>query len=208
MAVEKLGTEIRQDQISEAALEMLGTRAVSELGMADIARRVGLVPSAIYRHFRGKDEVLDAVLELIGRRLLSNVQAVQEEGGNHLERLRRLLMRHVRFVRENQAVPRIVFSDEITSRNPARKARVHAIIRTYLDRVADMVRAGQEEEEIRSEVDPETVALLLLGVVQPGAVLWHLSDGCFDVTKHAERAWRLVRAAIETGEAENISGTK
>lgn len=197
MAAEKLDTEVRQEQIAEAALEMLATRGVSELSMADIARRVGLVPSAIYRHFRGKDEVLDAVLELIGQRLLSNVQAVQGEGGKHLERLRRLLMRHVRFVRENQAVPRIVFSEEITSRNPARKAKAHGIIRAYLDRVAEMARAAQEEGEIRSDVDPETVALLLLGIVQPGAVLWHLSDGRFDVTKHAERAWRLVRAAIE-----------
>ena len=200
MAAEKLDTEIRQDQIAEAALEMLGTRGVSELSMSDIARRVGLVPSAIYRHFRGKDEVLDAVLELIGQRLLSNVQAVQEEGGDHLERLRRLVMRHVRFVRENQAIPRIVFSDEITSRNPARKAKAHATIRTYLDRVAEMARAGQQEGEIRADLAPETVALLLLGIVQPGAVLWHLSDGRFDVTKHAERAWRLVRAAIAASE--------
>jgi AcrR family transcriptional regulator len=168
--------------------------------MADIARRVGLVPSAIYRHFRGKDEVLDAVLDLIGRLLLGNVQAVQGEGGKHLERLRRLLMRHVRFVRENRAIPRIVFSDEITSRNPARKARAHGIIRAFLDRVAGMARAGQEEGEIRSDLDPETVALLLLGIVQPGAILWHLSDGGFDVTKHAERAWRLVRAAIDKAE--------
>jgi len=200
MAAEKLDTEIRQDQIAVAALEMLGTRGIRELSMADIARRVGLVPSAIYRHFRGKDEVLDAVLELIAQRLLSNVRAVRQEGGNCLERLHRLVMRHVRLVRENQAIPRIMFSDDIVSRNPARKARASGIIHTYLERVADIVREGQQEGEIRFDVEAETVALLLLGVVQPGAVLWHLSDGRFDVTKHAQRAWRLLRAAIDTTE--------
>ncbi len=196
MAAEKMDTEIRQEQIAEAALEMLGTRTVGELSMADIGRRVGLVPSAIYRHFRGRDEVLDAVLELIGRRLLSNVQAVRQESGSHLERLQLLLMRHVRFVRENQAIPRIILSGEITSRNPTRKARVHGIIQTYLDHVADIVRAGQEAAEIRSDVQADTVALQILGIVQPGAVLWHLSDGRFDITKHAERAWHLLRSAI------------
>jgi len=78
---------------------------------------------------------------------------VRQESGNHLERLRRLLVRHVRFVRENQAIPRIILSDEISSRNPARKARVHRIIQTYLDRVADIVRAGQEAGEIRTDVE-------------------------------------------------------
>ncbi|MGM0490882.1 MAG: TetR/AcrR family transcriptional regulator C-terminal domain-containing protein, partial [Planctomycetota bacterium] len=129
-------------------------------------------------------------------RLLSNVQAVQQEGGNGLERLRRLVMRHVRFVRNNQAVPRIIFSEGITSRNPARKAKAHDIVRAYLDRVAEMARAGQQKGEVRSDVAPETIALLLLGIVQPGAVLWHLSDGHFDVTKHAERAWRLLGTAL------------
>ena len=47
MAAEKLDTEIRQDQIAAAALEVLGARGVGELSMADIARRVGLAPSAI-----------------------------------------------------------------------------------------------------------------------------------------------------------------
>jgi len=197
MAAEKLDTEIRREQIAEAALQMLGTRGVGDMGMADIARRVGVVPSAIYRHFRGKNEVLEAVVALIGRRLLGNVEAVEAEGGNHLERLRRLVMRHVRFVRENQAIPRVIFAEEITGRNPQRKARAYAIIRAYLDRVAEMVRAGQRAGEIRPDWDPETVALLVLGIVQPGAVLWHLSDGRFDVTKHAERAWRLLRAAID-----------
>jgi len=201
VAAERLDTEIRQDQIAEAALEMLGTRGVGELSIADIARRVGLVPSAIYRHFRGKDEVLDAVLELIGRRLLSNVEAARRESGDHLQRLHRLLMRHVRFVRQNQAIPRIILSGEITNRNPARKARAHGIIQTYLDRVADIVRAGQEAGDIRSEVEAETVALQMLGIVQPGAVLWHLSDGRFDVTKHTERAWRLLRSAISARKA-------
>ena len=197
MAAEKLGTEIRQNQIAGAALEMLGSRGVHDLSMADIARRVGLVPSAIYRHFHSKDDVLDAVLDLIGQRLLSNVQIVRGEGGSRLDGLQRLLMRHVRFVRENHAIPRIMFSDEIAGRDPARKARAGGIIRAYLDRVMEIVREGQQAGEIRSDVDAETVSLLLLGIVQPGAVLWHLSDGRFDVTKHAEKAWRLLRATID-----------
>lgn len=199
MAADKLDSEIRRDQIAQAGLEIFGTRSVGEVSMADIARRVGLVPSAIYRHFRGKDEVLDAVLELIGRRLLANIDPPGEPSGGTLDRLRGLLMRHVRFVRENQAIPRIIFSDEITGGNPQRKARAHEIIRGYLQRVAAIVRAGQGAGEIRADLDPETIAMLMLGIVQPGAVLWHLSEGRFDVTRHAQRAWEVLQAAIRSG---------
>ena len=193
---EKLDTDVRRDQIVEAALAVLGTRSVQDLGMADIARRVGLVPSAIYRHFRSKDEVLDAVLQRVGRRLLENVRTVRAQTADPLERLRRLLMQHAQLVRENQCIPRLVFSEAMAGDNSARRSTIHGIIRTYLDRLGEIAEEGQREGVIRPDLDGETVALLLLGIVQPGAVLWHLSEGKFDVTRHAQRAWRLLRAAI------------
>ena len=193
---EKLDTDVRRDQIVEAALAVLGTRSVQDLGMADIARRVGLVPSAIYRHFRSKDEVLDAVLQRVGNRLLQNVRTVRTQTADPLERLRRLLMQHVQLVREDQGIPRLVFSEAMAGDNSARRSTVHGIIRSYLDRLGEIAEEGQREGVIRPDLDGETVALLVLGIVQPGAVLWHLSEGKFDVTRHAQRAWRLLRAAI------------
>jgi len=35
-----------------------------------------------------------------------------------------------------------------------------------------------------------------LGLVQPAAFLWFLGDGESDVTKHAERAWKIFSQAI------------
>jgi hypothetical protein len=45
-------------------------------------------------------------------------------------------------------------------------------------------------------VDPATAALLFLGIVVPAGILWHLTEGGFDVTRHAERAWQIYRRAI------------
>jgi AcrR family transcriptional regulator len=59
MATERLETDIRQDQITQAALGLVAAKGVAELSIAGVARRVGLVPSAIYRHFKSKDEVLE-----------------------------------------------------------------------------------------------------------------------------------------------------
>jgi len=198
MAAEKLDTEIRREQIAEAALDLLGTRGVKELSMAGVGRQVGLVPAGIYRHFAGKDDVLDAVVELIGQRLAANVHLVREETNDSLERLHRLLVRHVRFIRENRAVPRIIFSDEMVSGNPKRKARVFQIIRGYLDHVSQIVREGQRSGAIRAELNPKVVSMLLLGIVLPGAVLWNLSSGQFDVSDHAEQAWDLFRESISS----------
>lgn len=195
MSTQKLDTEIRRDQIITAAVDLLGTCDVGELSMAMIARRVGLVPSAIYRHFEGREAVLDAVLDSISRRLQDNLRLVQQKG-KVVARLKSLLMKHVQFVRENQAIPRIIFSDEIVSRNAMRRQKVYQIIRSYLQGVEEIVREGQAAGELRTDVEAPTVAMQFLGIVQPGAILWHLSDGEFDITRHAERAWKHFRSSI------------
>jgi len=199
VGIEKLSTEVRKEQIAQAALSLIASHGMRKLSIAGLARRVGLVPSAIYRHFRNKDEVLDAALEFIRNRLLDNVKAVYGETADPLEQLKRLLMRHVKLIRENQAIPLVIFSEEIYYGSPERKARVHGIMQGYLDRVADMVRQGQLEGRIRAEVDPKTVSLMFIGLFQPAALLWHMSDGKFDVTKHVEKAWKVFSRAIQPG---------
>jgi AcrR family transcriptional regulator len=196
MSIEKLGNEVRREQIAQAALHLLATQGLSGLSMAALARRVGLVPSAIYRHFRGKEEVLDSVIDALRQRLLRNVRLVTEEADDPLEQLRSLMALHVRLILEHHALPRMLFSGEIYAGHPERKAKLLATIRTYLGEVAAIIRGGQEGRGIRDDVNPETAAILFLGVIQPSAILWHLSDGEFDAAKHVERAWPLFRQAI------------
>jgi AcrR family transcriptional regulator len=198
MADEKLDTEIRREQIAEAALELVATQGVSRLSVAAVARRVGLVPSGIYRHFKSKDEILAAVLDLLETRMMINLQSAEAETDDPLERLKSLLFRHVRFIREGRvfAFPQIIFSDAVHRGHPDRKSRVHRILNRYLEGIAKFVREGQARGTVRPEVDPGTAALMFFGIVVPGGILWHLTEGGFDVTRHAQQAWQLFCAAI------------
>lgn len=198
MSVEKLDTEVRQEQIAQAALGLIASHGLRGLSVAGVARRVGLVPSAIYRHFKGKDEVLDAAIGHIQGRLLDNVRAVCEEAQDPLERLRLLLMRHIKLIRENQGIPRIVFSEDVYNGHPERKARVYGIIKRYVGEVEEIVRQGQRGGRIRPDLDPGAVSVMFLGLIQPAAILWHMSEGEFDVTKQAERAWKIFGEAVRT----------
>jgi len=194
----KMDTEVRQEQIAEAALRVVGERGVRALNMGAIARRVGIVPSAIYRHFQGKEEVLDAVVNLIGTRLKKNVAAVCDETDDPVERLHMLLERHVRLIRENEAIPRVVFSESVYGGVPERKRRLYRVIKSYLDRVGDIVAEGQRQGRLSDGLEPDQAAVMFLGMIQPGAILWHLSDGEFDVTRQAEKAWEVFRNVLET----------
>jgi AcrR family transcriptional regulator len=197
MALEKLNSGIRQDQYAEAALNLVALEGLKGLSVASVARRVGLVPSALYRHFRNKDALLDSVIDLIHGRLHANADTVCRQTSDPLERLRLLLMAHVRLIRENKGILRIVFSDELHNGFPERKAQVWQMVAGYLKRVADIISQGQKEGQIQPDIDPDNASVMFLGLIQPAAILWNLSSGKFDVTRHVQKAWPIFYSSLK-----------
>jgi AcrR family transcriptional regulator len=205
MRAAKTNTEIRQDQIARAALALISRHGFSRLNMAGVAREVGVVPSGIYRHYRNKDEVLDAVLELISRRLLGNVAAAKAETADALERLERVLMAHVKLIHGNVPIPRVVFSEAVFNGHPRRRKRVHSMFQDYLGQVAEIIREGQRAGRLRAALAPDTLSVMFLGLVQPAAILWLMSAGEFDIAGHAERAWLVFSEMIRADKPRPMS---
>jgi AcrR family transcriptional regulator len=199
MRAAKIKTEIRQEQIAAAALGLMASHGPQALNVVRLARQVGVVPSAIYRHYPGKDAVLDAVLDLISQRLQENISAVRDETPDALERLHRLLNRHVQLIRNNIAIPRVVFSEDIFSGHAPRRQRVHQLIQGYLGQVAALVVEGQQAGSLRTDVSAHTVSVMFLGMIHPAVILWLASDGAFDVGSHAVEAWPLFAQMLQMG---------
>lgn len=202
MAVKKLDTQIRQEQIARATLELVAAGGLKKLSVAAVARQVGLVPSALYRHFKSKEDVLDATVELIEEMVTNNLKLVQEETNHAVEQLHRLLLRHVSMIEENRSIPQIIFAEDFYGGRPARRRRVYQMIQGYLAAVEGIVRRGQENGQIDRKIDPGVAAVMFLGLIQPSAILGILSDGEFDVYAHATRAWPLFLRVIQAKKSE------
>lgn len=196
MSIERVAGEARREQIVEAALELMGKQGAAGLNMAVLARRIGVAPSAIYRHFASKDQILDGVLELLRKRLIGNVSIVRSQAADPLDQLKRLLILHLRLILEHRALPRIIFSGDIYSSSPERKEKTFGIVESYLQEVAEIIREGQKGGRIRPELAPEILSIVFLGLIQPVAILWDLSDGKFDAAKQVEKAWPLFYSAV------------
>jgi AcrR family transcriptional regulator len=192
----KLQTGVRQDQIVDAAMALMSDRGVRGLSMAAIARRVGFAPSAIYRHFPGKDALLDAVLERIRERVHGAIAASRADTDDPVEALRGLLDRQMRLLRQNRGLQRVLFADDYHVGHPERRQRLLGLFAGYLDGVADIIREGQRRRRIRRDVNARSLAVLFLGLVQPASVLWVLSDGRFDVTAQARAAWPIFEQSL------------
>jgi AcrR family transcriptional regulator len=193
MRATRTNPTVRREQIAEAALLLINTHGPREMSLSAVARRVGLVPSAIYRHFPNKDALLDAVLDRIRVCLAENLQASRAQASDPIEALELLLVQHVGMIRRNQAIPRLIFADGFSASRPERRRRVLAVVNGYVEGIGDMIQAGQAQGCIRHDIDPRTLAMMFLGLLQIPTAFWFLSDGDFDATAHVKRAWNAFR---------------
>jgi AcrR family transcriptional regulator len=182
MPAPKTQTIERQEQIVQAALELINDSGVAGLSIAGIAQKVGIVPSALYRHFRNKEAVLEAVLGLIRQRLLDNVAHVRELTDVPLDQLRLLVMRHAALLNENRAIPSVVFSEAVYTGDPEQKAKIAGIITGYLAEIQAIIVSGQQDGSIRKDLSPATAAVLFMGMILPAWPLFERS-----ITGHPTR---------------------
>lgn len=202
MVRKRLGTEIRKDQIAEAALDIVRSHGIQALNVSAVAEKVGIVPSAIYRHFKSKNDIVGAVLERIQSHLQSHFQEVVELDTGALEKLHLLLTRHVEMISANNAIPRMIFSGEVLGGISEKQQQLYRIIETVIANVSTIVVQGQKSGTIRSDLPAENIAVSFLGMIQPAAILWNLSGGEFDLLHHSRQVWRLFSDSIRTSVSE------
>jgi AcrR family transcriptional regulator len=200
MRARRLSGDTRRDQIAKAVLALASESGMGSVSIGAVAARVGVTPSALYRHYSSKGAMLDETLERLGQRILSNLEAARTSATNPLEAIELLLERHIALVRENRGIPIVFFSEEFFL-EPRRRARFTELLSTYRAGIETLVREAQRARLVRRELDPQTLAIMFFGLFQSPAILWHLSGGRFDITGQAHRAWAVFQHGIRVPES-------
>jgi TetR/AcrR family transcriptional regulator, fatty acid metabolism regulator protein len=194
----KLSTDIRKEQLIRGVLKVIARDGTKRLSVASVSREIGLVPSALYRHFHSKDQMLSAVLDYIIGRIQHNFHEVCEETEEPLLRMQRFLQRQLKLIRESPAIPTVVFAQGLFSEDPNRRKKIFDVLNQFRHRLATMVKMGQKAGTIRNDISAETVVLLWVGIIQPAALLYYLSNGHYDLELHGRKAWKLLKQMIQT----------
>lgn len=197
MSLEKLDTETRKRQIAEAAFQLIAIRGTSGLSISEIAKRVGIVPSALYRHFKNKDEIMNAVIDLIKEGLTGIARDSAAETPDPLDQLKRLVVKHAKFIMNNSALPRIMFSEDVIAGKNQRRDKVFEAQTAYISEIMKIIARGQKMGMIRPELDPGTAAVMFIGIALPAGMIWHTSSGRFDILRQVEGAWKIYLSAIK-----------
>ena len=173
-------TEIRKDEIVRAALAIVENSGLDKMNINEIAAKVEMVPAAIYRHFKGREEIVAALIEHIDQRLQSNLSQANAVTGTPIAKLKTLFELHVTLLKEEAAIPRILYFLLSSDRNPELKAGMLSAVGVYVQQVKKLLQQGQRKGEISPDIDATAAAMMFLGMVQPLAILGQIDKEMLD----------------------------
>ncbi|RPI33149.1 MAG: TetR/AcrR family transcriptional regulator [Nitrospiraceae bacterium] len=196
----KVSTDIRRDQIAQAALRIIAGKGVRGLTVSAIAEEVGISEANIYRHFSSKDEILSFTVEKVGRGLKRNIENVLKMGSaaSPLVKLKRAFMLHLDYIEKNEGVPRLVFSDEMHLGNEELKKKLLQSIASYSATLESFVKAGQKAGIIEADINPKATAVLFIGMVQAATLRWSLNNFSFSLVTEGTKLWENFEKCIRT----------
>ena len=130
----------RRQQILDTAAELFAERGFHGVSVHDIGAACGISGPALYKHFRGKDELLAASLTDISETLLKEGSARVAAAESPDDALDALVDWHVDFALGHPAL--IVVQDrEWTNLDAAARRDVRALQLSYIDLWVDTLRA-------------------------------------------------------------------
>ncbi|SHK69590.1 transcriptional regulator, TetR family [Pseudonocardia thermophila] len=136
----------RREQILTVAAQLFAKHGFHGVSIADLGAAVGISGPALYRHFPGKDALLEEMLVGISEYLLAGGEKIAAEVADPAERLRELIDFHARFATRKPELI-IVQDRDLANLNPTARAKVRKLQRTYVEIWVDVLRS------IRPELD-------------------------------------------------------
>ena len=160
------------DSLLDVAVAVFNERGYDAASMEELATRLGVTKSAIYHHVPSKGELLRLALD----RALDALFAVTTEpgatSGPAIDRLEHVVRGSVRVLAAE--LPFVTLLLRVRGNSEVEQAALAR--RREFDRiVTELVRAAEDEGDVRPDVDPAVTSRLLFGTVN-SLTEWYRPD--------------------------------
>jgi AcrR family transcriptional regulator len=161
-------TELRRDEILDAAERVFAEKGYHETGIADIAADLGIGHGTFYRYFRNKHDIAATVLERVVARIAAAGLEEDPEASATLDEYReqtaRILDRMFDLIDDHPMVMRFFHSQSLV----VDADRLAAALDAYASFTQRFLENGVRRGFLRPGLDAEVTAQALIGVIFEG----------------------------------------
>ena len=178
-AAAKSGNDTRE-RILRAAETLFSKNGFDAVSMQDIAERAGVSKANVFHHFDSKNDLYLAVLRACCDRSSHLLEELISEPAPVAERLARFAQAHLQMLLGQEQMTRLIQREVLKGNARRGEELAQQIFGDNFARFVDVLRQAQAGGELRADVDPALIAVVLLGAdvffFEAQSVLRHFRD--------------------------------
>lgn len=180
----------KREEILDAALELFAQKGYDRVSVREIAREAGLSQAGLLHHFSTKEELF---LEVLRRRDDRDGDPINHRHLHSVEHL-------ISAVTHNASEPGLVrlfvsmSAESAVSTSDVRRW-FESRYEWLLEEVARDVRDHQARGEVRSDLDPDDVASILVAAADGLQLQWLLDPDHVDMGARLSALWQVMRSS-------------
>jgi TetR/AcrR family transcriptional regulator, fatty acid metabolism regulator protein len=187
----------RQEQIIKAAIELIAEKGIQQFTIKNLAAKINLAEGALYRHFKGKMDILLGILEQFRSNKTLALGHIQSSDQSQIEQLGMIFTERFKQFADNPALTAVIFSEEIFQNDKRLAAEVYSIMEASQATIQGIIGKGQENGLIRSDISAIAISTMLIGTLRFIVTRWHLSGFSFDLEEEGAILWSGIQKMIK-----------
>jgi len=188
----------RRDSILKAAQRLFAEKGYHGVSIDEIAREVTVSPSILYRHFKSKQVLYDAVLQAMSAQRESYVQTVINSGTSFEDVLTGMTQVYIKSITDNPDLLRIELQS-LLDKNPATSDFFKNRWKSFTDYIEFSLNERLPYDRPNREITILTAALMFQGMLREALLQKYLQpeDRLEDVSLN-ELSHELVRLFLRS----------
>lgn len=174
----------RQIEIMEAATQRIDKYGIQELTIKNLAADINLSEAALYRHFKGKNEILLGLLTYFIMGMKERIMAIlADKEKSPSEILRLIFTAQLNTFVKNPAIVSVIFSEGIFQFNKELSEKVSAMMKVMQTNIGEVVKRGQDEGVFSDLLGATATTTIIMGSMRMVVLKWKLSGHKSDLIK-------------------------
>ncbi len=186
----------RREGLIYTAIEVMNELGIQGLSTREIAKRQGVSEATLFRHYKNKSELLQAVLAFYSQYDGDIYQSIKLKQLEPKEAIVYFVDAYATYYQNYPAITVISQAYDILSLDPELAETIKEIFFNRRKNITELIQVAQAAGTISSQYDAELLADMIMGAIREICLRWRLSGHYFSLRDETMRAVQIILKAM------------
>lgn len=180
-------TSKRQQEIIESAGKLLMEKGIKGLTTKNLAQEMAFSESALYRHFKNKEDIIVLLLDYLGSNVKERLHIISENNSTSEEKLKQLFSSQFQFFSQNTHFVVAILSEGLFDESEKINQSIMKVVHYKMHLITKIIEVGKENNEFTNAIETQEMVHIIMGSFRMMMLKWKFSKFEIDLINQGNK---------------------